>query len=140
VIQASLVSAREVTELESSLLDEGRVRDQLSAAEELHYLGHAEPALVAAGAALAGALRLRAGPLVGHSASGGALLEALHAAGALSASEHEILYRLLRAHHRLTRGYAPDRDAALAPCETAAALAMMVRMLEPLHSGSIGPY
>ena len=133
MIQTSLVSAREAPELESSLLDEERVRDQLSAAEELHYVGHAEPALIAAGAALAGVLRLRAGPLVGHSASRGALLAALHATGALSASEHEILCRLLRAHDRLTRGYAPDRDAALATGETGSALAMMVNMLERLH-------
>ena len=115
-----------------SLLDEERVRDQLSAAEELHYLGHGEPALVAAGAALAGVLRLRAGHLGGDSASGGALLEALHANGALSAQKHEVLCRLLRAHHWLTRGYAPDRDAALVPSETGAVLATMVHMLEPL--------
>lgn len=131
MIQTSPISAREAPDREPFLLDEERVRDQLSAAEELHYVGHAEPALTAAGAALAGVLRLRVGPLVGHSASRGALLEALHATGALSASEHEILYRLLHAHHRLTRGYAPDRDAALAPRETGAALAMMVDMLEP---------
>jgi hypothetical protein len=137
VIQPSLVSAREVPELESPLLDEGRVRDQLSAAEELHYLGHAEPALVAAGAALAGVLRLRAGLLVGHSASCGVLLEALHATGALSVSEYELLCRLLRVHDRLTQGYAPDRSAAVATDETGSALAMMVNMLERLHvSGS----
>jgi hypothetical protein len=133
VSQTSLASAPEAPELEPSLLDEERVRDQLSAAEELHYVGHAEPALIAAGAALAGVLRLRVGPLVGHSASRGALLEALLATGAVSASEHEVLYRLLRAHRRLTRGYAPDRDADLGPRETGAALATMVRMLEPLE-------
>jgi hypothetical protein len=140
VIQTSFVSAGDAPEFEPSLLDEERVRDQISAAEELHYVGHAEPALIAAGAALAGVLRLRAGALVGRSASRGALLEALHATGAMSASEHEILYRLLHAHRRLTRGYAPDRDAALAPRETGAALATMVRMLEPLHAGSVGLY
>jgi hypothetical protein len=139
VTQTSLPPAREAAELEPILLDEERVRDQLSAAEELRYVGHAEPAVIAAGAALAGVLRLCAAPLVGHSTSRGALLEALHATGALSASEHEILYRLLRVHHWLTRGYAPDRDAALAPGETEAALAMMVQMLERLHSGSMGP-
>jgi hypothetical protein len=130
VIQASLVSAHEVAELEPSLLDDGRVRDQLSAAEELHYLGHAEPALVAAGAALAGLLRLRAGHIAGHSASCGALLAAVHATGALSVSEYELLCRLLRVCDRLTRGYAPDRFAALATDETGSALAMMVNMLE----------
>jgi hypothetical protein len=133
VTQGPLAFASQAPELEPFLLDEDRVRDQLSAAEELHHLGHTEPALIAAGAALAGVLRLRVGPLVGHSASRGALLEALHATGALSASEHEILYRLLRAHHRLTRGYAPARDAALDRCETEAALTAIMHMLEPLQ-------
>jgi hypothetical protein len=132
VTQSSLAFGRQAPELELFLLDEERVRDQLSAAEELHHLGHTEPALIAAGSALAGVLRLRVGPLVGHSASRGALLEALHATGAVSASEHEILYRLLRAHHRLTRGYSPAGDAALAPHEAGVALAIMVHMLEPL--------
>jgi hypothetical protein len=124
--------------MQPPLLDEERVRDQLSAAEELHYVGHSEPALIAAGAALAGVLRLRGGDLAGHSASGGALLEALLAAGALSASEHALLYRLLRAHNRLMLGYAPDTDAALCPRETAKALALMVHLLEGLHLGLIG--
>jgi hypothetical protein len=138
VIQTPLVSTREVPdEVESFLLDEGRVRDQLSAAEELHYLGHAEPALVAAGAALAGVLRLRAGLLVGHSASCGALLAAVHATGALSVSEYELLCRLFRVHDRLTRGYAPDRFAALATDETGSALALMVNMLERLPSAGV---
>jgi hypothetical protein len=137
MIQSSLLSAREVPEAESSLLDEERVRDQLSAAEELHYLGHAEPALVAAGAALAGVLRLRAGLLVGHSASCGALLAAVHATGALSVSEYELLCRLFRVHDRLTRGYAPDRFAALGTDETGSALAMMVNMLERLPSAGV---
>jgi hypothetical protein len=140
VTQASPAPSWDAPELEPLPLDEKRVRDQLGAAEELHYLGHAEPVLVAAGAALAGLLRLRAGPIVGHSASGGASLEALHATGALSPSEHEILYRLLRAHRRLTCGYAPDRDASLAPYETKAALGLMVHLLEPLDSRSIGLY
>lgn len=96
-------------------------------------MGHAEPAMIAAGAALAGVLRLRAGFLVNHSASCGALLEALHATGALSASEYEILYRLLRVYERLTRGYAPDRGAAFGMDETGSALAMMVNMLERLR-------
>jgi hypothetical protein len=120
-------------ELEPPLLDEERVRDQLSAAEELHYVGHAEPALIAAGAALAGVLRLRGGPLAGNSASGGALLEALLAARILSGLEHELLCRLLRAHHRLTHGYAPDIDAAVTPAETAHALALIVQLLEGLY-------
>jgi hypothetical protein len=137
VIQTSLlVSALEAPELEPFPLDEERVRDQLSAAEELHHVGHAEPALVAAGAALAGALRLRVGPIVGHSASRGALLEGLHATGAVSVTEHEILYRLLHVHDRLAHGYVPDGDAALSARETDFALATIVQMLEPPHSGS----
>jgi hypothetical protein len=133
VTQTSLVASWSTAELEPPPLDEERVRDQLSAAEELHYVGHAEPALISAGAALAGVLRLRGGSLAGNSASGGALLEALLATGALSGGEHELLYRLLRAHHRLTHGYAPDLDAALGPHETAKALALMVHLLEGLH-------
>lgn len=135
--QTSLAPSWEAPDLEPLPLDEERVRHQLSAAEELHYMGYAEPALVAAGAALAGVLRLRARPLAGESASCGELLEALHATGAVSAAEHETLVRLLRAHDRLTRGYLPDGAAALAPCEADAALATMVHMLEPLHSGAI---
>jgi hypothetical protein len=140
VIQTTFASAPEAPELEPSLLDEERVRHQLSAAEELHYVGHTEPALVSAGATLAGVLRLRAGPLIGHSASCGALLEALHATGALSASEQEVLYRLLRVHDRLSRGYAPDEGAALGPGETVSALATMVNLLEwlPFSGVSIG--
>jgi hypothetical protein len=133
VLQTPLVSARQGPELEPSRLDEEQVRDQLSAAEELHYVGYAEPALIAAGAALTGILRLRPGPLAGHSASEGALLEALFTTGSLSASEHEILHRLLRAYRRLTRGYAPDRDAALTAPEMAASHAMMVHLLEALR-------
>jgi pimeloyl-ACP methyl ester carboxylesterase len=120
------------------MLDEERVRDQLSAAEELHYVGHSGPALIAAGAALAGVLRLRGGALAGPSASGGALLEALLATRVLTEAEHDLLYRLLRAHQRLTLGYVPENDASLSPLETAAALALMVHMLEGLHLGPLG--
>lgn len=134
--QTSLVSAREAPQLEPGLLDEERVRDQLGAAEELHHRGHAEPAQVAAGAALAGVLRWRAGFVLDHSASCGELLEALHATGAVSVIEYEILCRLLRVHDRLTQGCAPERDAALTRCETASALATLVEMLEPLHDDS----
>jgi hypothetical protein len=115
------------------LLDEERVRDQLSAAEELHFVGHAEPAMIAAGAALGGVLRLRGGPLAGAAASGGALLEALLANGVVSECQHELLYRLLRAHDRLTVGYEPDQYVSLDPAETAQALALMVQLLEGLY-------
>jgi hypothetical protein len=135
VTQTSLAPSWSVPDLEPALLDEERVRNQLSAAEELHYVGHTEPTLIAAGAALAGVLRLRGGPLAGNSASGGALLEALLATRTLSAADHELLYRLLRAHHSLTHGYAPDPDAALAQSETSDALALMVRLLEGLDRG-----
>jgi hypothetical protein len=62
---------------QAAILDEERVRDQLSAAEELVYSGHREPALVAAGVAVEGAIRLAGGPMAGHRASAAALLEAL---------------------------------------------------------------
>src|SRR3954470_7601824 len=136
VAQISFASACEAPQLEPGRLDEERVRDQLGAAEELLHLGHAEPAVVAAGAALAGALRLRADPLLDHPTSCGALLEALLATGAVSGAEHEILCRLLRAHDRLTRGYEPDRGAALDRYETGSALATIVRLLEPVRSAS----
>jgi hypothetical protein len=138
VTQTSLAAPFLPPEIEPPLLDEERVRDQLSAAEELHYVGHAEPALIAAGAALAGVLRLRGGSLAGNSASGGALLEALLATRVVSGVEHELLNRLLRAHHRLTHGYAPDLDAALSPVETEQALALMVQLLEGLNGRPTG--
>ena len=137
--QTSLAPFWEASELDPPpLLDEERVRDQLSAAEELHYVGHTEPALIAAGAALAAVLRLRGGPLAGNNASSPALLEALLATGAVSDHEHQLLYRLLRAHHRLTHGFAPELDATLAPRETEAAIGLMLQMLEGLHLGPIG--
>ena len=120
------------------MLDEERVRDQLSAAEELAFVGHAEPAMIAAGGALGGVLRLRGGPLAGAEASGGALLEALLANAVVSDCEHELLYRLMRAHRMLTTGYAPDYDAALSPMETAQALALMVHLLEDLYGTPCG--
>jgi hypothetical protein len=134
VVEA-LIAAR-CDDVELELLDEERVRDQLCAAEELHHIGHAEPAVIAAGATLAGVLRLRAGLGMGRSASCGALLEALLATGTLSPSDHEILYRLLHAHDQLTRGYAPHPDAALGRRERDAALAILVHMVERLPPGT----
>ena len=136
--QASLIAPWTPTEVDPPPLDEERVRDQLSAAEELHYVGHAEPALIAAGSALAGVLRLCGGSLAGKSPSAGALLESLLASAALSEPQHELLFRLLRAHHRLTLGYAPDVDAALSPRETAQALDLMQQMLEGLYGTPCG--
>jgi hypothetical protein len=123
---------------ELELLDEERVRDQLSSAEELHYMGHNGAALIAAGAALAGTLRLCAGPLPARSASCGALLEALRATEVVSIGEHEHLYRLLRAYDRLTRGFAPDEDDVLGPRQREIAHASMARLLERLPRGLTG--
>ena len=120
------------------MLDEERVRDQLSAAEELAFVGHAEPAMIAAGAALGGVLRLRGGPLAGATASGGALLEALLANAVVSECQHELLYRLMLAHGRLTSGYEPDCDVTLSQLETVQALALMVRLLEDLYGTPCG--
>jgi hypothetical protein len=120
------------TEPYVEVLDEERVRDQLSAAEELMYLGHREPALVATGAALEGALRLRGGSLAGHSASAGALLEALLATMTINDSEHERLYRVLTACERLAHGYAPDLEVTLSKTGVEDALAIVIRMLEGL--------
>jgi hypothetical protein len=60
------------------------------------------------------------------------LLEALHAAGAVSVTQQDLLGRLLRAHDWLARGFAPER--ALSRRETELALATTVQMLERLHS------
>src|SRR5436190_16955104 len=87
--------------VDTGLLSEESIRDQLSAAEELVYVGHKEPALVAAGAALEGALRFGAGGIAGPTASAGALLEALLAMGAVDDYEHGILIDALAARDRL---------------------------------------
>lgn len=101
-------------------------------------MGHAEPAMIAAGSALGGVLRLRGGELVPGGASAGALLEALLANGIVTECQHELLYRLMQAHSRLTRGYEPDYDMSLAPFETVQALALMVRLLEDLYGTPCG--
>jgi hypothetical protein len=114
------------------VLSEDRVRDQLSAAEELHYVGHTEPSLLATGAALEGALRLTAGQVAGYEASAGALLEALHAKGWIDDPEHELLHRVLTARDRLVHGYAPDYGVAVDADGTRATLCIVVRLLETL--------
>jgi hypothetical protein len=119
-------------EFEAEILGEDLVRDQLSAAEELIYVGHREPALVAAGAALEGALRLSAGGLAGPTASAAALLEALLAMGALIDAEYDLLFEALEARDRLVRGYAPERETAVRPDRIRALLAVVIRLLEPL--------
>src|SRR3954464_8220563 len=98
--------------LDFEILSENLVRDQLSAAEELVYVGHREPALVAAGAPLEGALRLSAGGAAGPGASAAALLDALLALRALDDREYGVLHGALEARDRLVRGYAPEQGAA----------------------------
>jgi hypothetical protein len=111
------------------LLGEHRVRDQLSAAEELLYVGHREPALVAAGAALEGTLRLSAGGVAGPGASAAALLEALLALRALDDREYDLLYETLEDRDKLVRGYAPTEGAA-DPARIAEVFTIVVRLLE----------
>jgi hypothetical protein len=118
--------------LDFEILSENLVRDQLSAAEELIYVGHREPALVAAGAALEGALRLSAGGVAGPGASAAALLEALLALRALDDREYDLLYQALEARDRLVRGYAPEYEAPVDPDRTRAVLMIVVRLLEKL--------
>src|SRR5436853_5951614 len=98
--------------VDPGILSEESVRDQLSAAEELVFLGHKEPAMVAAGAALEGALRLGAGAIAGPTASAAALLEALLAARAVDDGEYDIAVDLLAARDRLIHGYTPDHADA----------------------------
>jgi hypothetical protein len=118
------------------ILSENLVRDQLSAAEELIYVGHREPALVAAGAALEGALRLSAGGVAGPGASAAALLEALLALRALDDREYDLLYEALEARDLLVRGYALEDEAPVDPDRTRAVLTIVVRLLEELPTGS----
>src|SRR3954452_15823100 len=115
--------------LDFEILSENLVRDQLSAAEELIYVGHREPALVAAGAALEGALRLSAGGVAGPGASAAALLEALLALRALDDREYDVLYESLEARDRLVCGYAPEEGAA-EPERISEVLAIVIRLLE----------
>ena len=70
------------------LLAEDQIRDQLSAAEELLYLGYREPALVAVGAVLESALRRWGCASAGPDTSIEALLEALVADRTVSVSDH----------------------------------------------------
>jgi hypothetical protein len=130
----SLATTPATPDFAAEVLDEDLVRDQLSAAEELIYVGHREPALVAAGAALEGTLRLSAGGVAGPGASAAALLEALLALRALDDYEYELLYEALEARDRLVRGYAPDCDDTAHRERIEAVLAVVVRLLEELPS------
>ena len=118
------------------ILDEDRVRDQLSAAEELSFVGHREPALVAAGAALEGALRLRGARIAGPTASAAALLEALLAVSAVTDIEYDLLLDALNARDRLVRGYMPLDSAAVERDRIAPVIAIVVRLLEDVHAAS----
>src|SRR3954464_10418112 len=120
--------------IDVEILGENRVRDQLSAAEELLYVGHRQPPVVAAGAALEGALRLSAGGLAGPGASAAALLEALLALRALDDRDYELLYETLEDRDKLVRGYAPDCPAAVHRERIEAVLTIVVRLLEDLPS------
>jgi hypothetical protein len=123
--------------VDTGILSEESVRDQLSAAEELVYVGHKEPALVAAGAALEGALRFGAARIAGPTASAGALLEALLAAGAINDEEHGVVIDALEARDRLIHGYTPERSEATDPERIWLVLQVAVRLLEPPTTRSI---
>jgi hypothetical protein len=122
-------------DVDVGILSEESVRDQLSAAEELCYIGHQEPALVAAGAALEGALRRRGAALAGECASVGALLEALLATGVLHDHEYELVGMTLNARDRLAQGYAPLIAEATEPELIDSVLALTHRLLE-----AVAPY
>jgi pimeloyl-ACP methyl ester carboxylesterase len=129
----SLATTPAEPDFDVEILDEDLVRDQLSAAEELIYVGHREPALVAAGAALEGALRLSAGGLAGSGASAAALLEALLAAGTLTDMEYDLLFEALEGRDRLVRGYVPLNADAVHPARIGSVLAIALRLLEGLR-------
>jgi hypothetical protein len=122
---------------DTGVLSEESVRDQLSAAEELVYVGHKEPAVVAAGAALEGALRLGAGHVAGLMASAAALLEAMLAAHAIDDREYEIALDALAARDRLIHGFTPDHADATEPERIWLILQVAVRLLEPPTTDSI---
>jgi hypothetical protein len=123
--------------LDTGILSEESIRDQLSAAEELVYVGHKEPALVAAGVALEGALRFGAARIAGPTASAGALLEALLATGAIRDEEHEIAIDALEARDRLIHGYTPECAEVTDPERIWLVLQVAVRLLEPPTTSSI---
>ena len=114
-----------------SILPEDYVRDQLSAAEELLFTGHREPALVAAGAGVEGALRLVGRAAAGEEASAGALLEALLAAGAIDELENELVFSVLCARDRLVHGFVPLQIHAAGPEVVLRVVGIALRLLEP---------
>ena len=129
--------ALSVVHADTGVLSEESVRDQLSAAEELVYVGHKEPAVIAAGAALEGAMRLGAGRVAGLTASAAALLEALLAADAIDDREYDIALQALAARDRLIHGFTPDQADATDPERIWLVLQVAVRLLEPPTTRSI---
>jgi hypothetical protein len=122
---------------DTGILSEESLRDQLSAAEELVYVGHKDPAVVAAGAALEGALRYRASRIAGLTASAGALLEALLAMRAIDDAEYEAALDILAARDRLVHGYTPEHAHATEPERVWLILQVVVRLLESPTTRSI---
>lgn len=126
------------TTLDAGVLSEESVRDQLSAAEELVYVGHKEPAVVATGAALEGALRVRAGAIAGEMASAPALLEALLATGAIDDDERELVLDALAARDRLIHGYTPEHADSTDSDRIWCTLQVAVRLLEqPMRTAAL---
>jgi hypothetical protein len=118
-------------DFEGEILDEERVRDQVSVAEELLHMGYREPAVVAGGAAIEGVIRIAGGVLAGYGATAGALLEALLASRAVDEEELGALSELLLARDRLVHGFALE-DPDLADADRLAALLEVgIRLLEP---------
>jgi hypothetical protein len=87
----------------AALLDPERVWDEISAAEEMLYLGHADAAAILAGAALEAALRLRED-------AAGVPVDQLVAALPIARRDRARAERAISARDRLIRGYAEQPD------------------------------
>jgi hypothetical protein len=111
------------------LLTEEQVRDQLSAAEELLFVGHGEPALLAAGAALVGTLRLRAA--LRGAESGAPAIDLLQAERTIGPDERRLLERALEAGERLASGFAPIHAGDTTQARIERITAAICRLLEP---------
>jgi DNA-binding CsgD family transcriptional regulator len=117
-----------------SVLPEDYVRDQLSAAEELVFTGHREPAVVAAGAGIEGAVRLSSRES-DSSLSANELLESLQASGVVDRGEAAELGRVLAARDYLIHGLVPGAEAVPQP-DVMQAVAIALRLLESLPTGA----
>jgi hypothetical protein len=111
------------------LLDAERIRDQLSAAEELAYMGHDGPAVVAAGAALEGALRLSSEHLA--DAPVALVLAELRVADVLDATELDLASDLIDARDHLIHGWQPDGRQLDIGRGLGVAFSLTARLLEP---------